>query len=111
MGNSHLNSFPFDRTLGGGSFFDHFGDLDEKGRADKSLLLTVYKACNERIKECKELGGIHCNSDKGRKMEGVGDIDDAQVVRSELEVTGKRVVWQDSASFWASLRRDWRRKS
>ena len=59
--------------------------MDEKGRADKSLLLTVYKACNERIKECKELGGIHCNSDKGREMEGVGDIDDAQVVRSELE--------------------------
>ncbi|RVW99228.1 hypothetical protein CK203_018953 [Vitis vinifera] len=38
-----------------------------------------------RIKECKELGGIHCNSDKGREMEGVGDIDDAQGVRSELE--------------------------
>ncbi|RVW42531.1 hypothetical protein CK203_106638 [Vitis vinifera] len=32
-----------------------------------------------RIKECKELGVIHCNSDKGREMEGVGDIDDAQV--------------------------------
>ena len=59
--------------------------MDEEGRADKSLWLTVYKACNERIKECKELGGIHCNSDKGREMEGVGDIDDAQVVRSELE--------------------------
>ncbi|RVW91853.1 LINE-1 reverse transcriptase-like [Vitis vinifera] len=49
------------------------------------MWLTVYKACNERIKECKELGDIHCNSDKGREMEGVGDIDDAQVVRSELE--------------------------
>ncbi|RVX02242.1 hypothetical protein CK203_028314 [Vitis vinifera] len=69
----------------GKGFFDHSGDLDEEGRADKSLWLTVYKACNERIKECKELGGIHCNSDKGREMEVVGDIDDAQVVRSELE--------------------------
>ena len=49
------------------------------------MWLTVYKACNERIKECKELGDIHCNNDKGREMEGVGDIDDVQVVRSELE--------------------------
>uniref|UniRef100_F6HN50 Uncharacterized protein n=1 Tax=Vitis vinifera TaxID=29760 RepID=F6HN50_VITVI len=83
-GNSHLNSFSLDRTLGGKSF-DHSGDLDEEGRADKSLWLTVYKACNERIKECKELGGIHCNSDKGREMEGAGVIEDAQIVRSELE--------------------------
>ncbi|RVW68029.1 hypothetical protein CK203_064829 [Vitis vinifera] len=94
-----------------GLSFDHSGDLDEEGRADKSLWLTVYKACNERIKECKEVGGIHCNSDKGREMEGAGVIEDAQIVRSEMGVTGKRVVWQDSASFWASLRRDWRRKS
>ena len=84
MGNSHLTSLSFDRTLGGESF-DHSWGLDEEGRADKSLWLTVYKACNERIKECKELGGVHCNSDKSREMEGVGDIDDAQVVRSELE--------------------------
>ncbi|RVX18324.1 hypothetical protein CK203_006587 [Vitis vinifera] len=55
------------------------------GRPDNSMWLTVYKACNERIKECKELGVIKCNSDKGREMEGVGDIDDAQVERSELE--------------------------
>ncbi|RVW84768.1 hypothetical protein CK203_046685 [Vitis vinifera] len=53
-----------------GLSFDHSGDLDEEGQADKSLWLTVYKACNERIKECKEVGGIHCNSDKGREMEG-----------------------------------------
>ena len=84
MGNSHLNSFLFDRTLGG-EFFDHSGDLDEEGRADNSMWLTVYKTCNEWIKECKELGVSHCNSDKGREMEGVGDIDDAQVERSELE--------------------------
>ena len=82
-GNSHLNSFSLDRTLGGKSF-DHSGDLDEEGRADKSLWLTVYKACNERIKECKEVGGIHCNSDKGREMEGAGVIEDAQIVRSEM---------------------------
>ena len=84
MGNSHLNLLSFDRTPGGESF-DHSGDLVEEGWADKSLWLTVYTACNERIKECKESGGIQCNGDKSREMERAGDIDDAQVVRSEME--------------------------
>ncbi|RVW38817.1 hypothetical protein CK203_074199 [Vitis vinifera] len=76
----------------GGEFFDHSGNLDEEGRADNSMWLTVYEACNERIKECKELGVIKGSSDKGsRGMEGVGDIYDAQVERSELE--GK---WEES---------------
>ncbi|RVW47792.1 hypothetical protein CK203_091735 [Vitis vinifera] len=66
-------------------------DLDEEGRADNSMWLTVYEACNERIKECKELVVIKCSSDKGREMGGVGDIDDAQVERSEPE--GK---WEES---------------
>ncbi|KAL6332553.1 hypothetical protein AAG906_008973 [Vitis piasezkii] len=78
LGDSHLNSFLFDRTLG-------------EARADNSMWLTVYEACNERIKECKELGVIKSSSDKGRGMEGVGDIYDAQVERSEPE--GK---WEES---------------
>ena len=90
LGDSHLNSFLFDRTLGG-EFFDRSRDLDEEGRADNSMWLTVYEACNERIKECKELVVIKCSSDKGREMGGVGDIDDAQVERSEPE--GK---WEES---------------
>ncbi|RVX05753.1 hypothetical protein CK203_023775 [Vitis vinifera] len=48
---------------------------------------------------------------KVREMEGVGDIDDAQVVRSELEGNWEESGLASSASFWASLRRDWRRKS
>ncbi|RVX09648.1 hypothetical protein CK203_012373 [Vitis vinifera] len=68
-----------------GGVFRSLWDLVEEGWADKSLWLTVYKACNERIKECKESGGIQCNGDKSREMERAGDIDDAQVVRSEME--------------------------
>ena len=65
--------------------------MDEEVRADNSMWLTVYEACNERIKECKELGVIKSSSDKGRGKEGVGDIYDAQVERSEPE--GK---WEES---------------
>ena len=90
LGDSHLNSFLFYRTLGG-EFYDHSGDLDEEVQADKSMWLTVYEACNERITERKELGVIKSSSDKGRRMEGVSDTYDAQVERSEPE--GK---WEES---------------
>ena len=90
LGDSHLNSFLFDRTPGG-EFYDHSGDLNEEVRADNSMWLTVYEACNERINGCKELGVTKSNSDKGRGMEGVGDTYDAQVERSEPE--GK---WEES---------------
>ncbi|RVW79590.1 Transposon TX1 uncharacterized 149 kDa protein [Vitis vinifera] len=75
----------------GGEFYDHSGDLDEEVRADNTMWLTVYEACNERINGCKELGVIKSSSDKGRGMEGVGDTYDAQVERSEPE--GK---WEES---------------
>ena len=75
----------------GGEFYDHSGDLNEEVRADNSMWLTVYEACNERITERKELGVIKSSSDKGRGKEGVGDIYDAQVERSEPE--GK---WEES---------------
>ncbi|XP_059598518.1 uncharacterized protein LOC104881377 isoform X2 [Vitis vinifera] len=90
LGDSHLNSFLFDRTPGG-EFYDHSGDLNEEVRADNSMWLTVYEACNERINGCKELGVTKSNSDKSRGMEGVGDTYDAQVERSEPE--GK---WEES---------------
>ncbi|RVX11525.1 hypothetical protein CK203_015983 [Vitis vinifera] len=71
LGDSHLNSFFLIGLWGGGGeFFDRSRDLDEEGRADNSMWLTVYEACNERIKECKELVVIKCSSDKGREMGG-----------------------------------------
>ncbi|KAL6321473.1 hypothetical protein AAG906_018409 [Vitis piasezkii] len=54
-----------------GEFYDHSGDLDEEVRADNSMWLTLYEACNERINGCKELGVTKSSSDKGRGMEGV----------------------------------------
>ena len=90
LGASHLNSILFYWTPGG-EFYDHSGDLDEEVRADNTMWLTVYEACNERINGCKELGVIKSSSDKGRGMEGVGDTYDAQVERSEPE--GK---WEES---------------
>ena len=93
LGDSHLNSFLFDRTSGWGrgEFYDHAGDLNEEGRVDNSMWITVYEACNERINGRKELGVTKSSSDKGRRMEGVSDTYDAQVERSELE--GK---WEES---------------
>ena len=64
LGASHLNSILFYWTPGG-EFYDHSGDLDEEVRADNTMWLTVYEACNERINGCKELGVIKSSSDKG----------------------------------------------
>ncbi|RVW29558.1 hypothetical protein CK203_077423 [Vitis vinifera] len=108
-GNSHLNSFIFDRTLGGG-FFDHSGDLDEEGRADNSMWLTVYKACNEWIKECKELGSSTATVTKVGRWEEVGDIDDAQVERSELEGNWEESGLARFSKFLGFPTEDWRRK-
>ena len=72
LGASHLNSILFYQTPGG-EFYDHSGDLDEEVRVDKTMWLTVYEACNERINGCKELGVIKSSSDKARGMDRVGD--------------------------------------
>ncbi|RVW82274.1 hypothetical protein CK203_041668 [Vitis vinifera] len=53
-----LISILFFLSNSGGEFYDHSGDLNEEVRADNSMWLTVYEACNERITECKELGVI-----------------------------------------------------
>ena len=57
----------------GGEFYDRSGDLDKEVRVDKTMWLTVYEACNERINGCKELGVIKSSSDKARGMDGVCD--------------------------------------
>ena len=84
LGASHLNSILFDWTPRG-EFLDRSGDLDEEVWVDKTMWLTVYEACNERINGCKELGVIKSGSDKARGMDGVGDTYDVQVERSEPE--------------------------
>ena len=76
---------------GGGEFFDHSGDWNEEVRADNTIWLTVYEACNERSNGCKELEANKSSSEKGRGMVGVGDIYDTQAERSEPE--GK---WEES---------------
>ncbi|RVW17736.1 hypothetical protein CK203_071719 [Vitis vinifera] len=111
LGASHLNSILFDRTPGrGGEFYDHSGDLDEEVRADNTMWLTVYKACNERINGCKELGVIKSSSDKGREMEGAVTHMMLKLREVSRRANGKRVAWRSSASSWASPRRGWRRK-
>ncbi|RVX19182.1 Transposon TX1 uncharacterized 149 kDa protein [Vitis vinifera] len=45
-------------------------DLDKEVRVDKTMWLTVYEACNERINGCKELGVIKSSSDKARGWMG-----------------------------------------
>ena len=71
--------------LRGGESYDRSGDLDEEVRVDKTMWLTVYEACNERINGCKDLGVVKSSSDKAGGMDGVGDKYDAQVERSEPE--------------------------
>ena len=65
-----------------GEFFDHSGDWNEEVRADNTMWLIVYEACNVMSNGCKELGANKSSSDKGRGMDGVGDTYDAQAERS-----------------------------
>ena len=66
--------------------------MDKEVRVDKTMWLTVYEACNERINGYKELGVIKSSSDKAQGMDGVCDTYDVQVERSEPEEK-----WEESS--------------
>ena len=66
--------------------------MDEEVQVDKTMWLTMYEACNERINGCREVEVIKSSSGKARGMDGVCDTYDAQVERSEPEEK-----WEESS--------------
>ena len=92
FGGFSSQSYSFLSDSGGGEVYDRSGDLDKEVRVDKTMWLTVYEGCNEKINGCRELRVIKSSSDKIRGMDGVCDIYDVQAERSEPEEK-----WEESS--------------